>query len=113
MWSLKVSWLSKIIPRFLTELDGVIVDESIWMVKSCCGVGVAGKTRSSVMPRCPPGCLRSVQILLDHLIEMRDRAVCHQHINGRRYHVLVRWEPVMSCMWRKRGVLELIPEEPQ
>ncbi len=46
MWSLKVSWLSKITPRFLIELDGVIIDESIWMVKSCCRVGVAGKTRS-------------------------------------------------------------------
>ncbi len=39
MWSLKVSWSSNITPRFLTELDGVIVDESIWMVKSCCRVG--------------------------------------------------------------------------
>ncbi len=36
MWSLKVSWSSKITPRFLTELDGVIVDEPNWMVKSCC-----------------------------------------------------------------------------
>ncbi len=27
MWSLKVSWSSKITPRFLTELDGVIVEE--------------------------------------------------------------------------------------
>ncbi len=26
MWSLKVSWSSKITPRFLTELEGVIVD---------------------------------------------------------------------------------------
>ncbi len=51
MWSLKVSWSSKITPRFLTEFDGVIVDESIWMVKSCCRVGVAGKTRSSVFAR--------------------------------------------------------------
>ncbi len=40
MLSLKVSWSSKITPRFLTELDGVIVDEYIWMVKSCCRVGV-------------------------------------------------------------------------
>ncbi len=31
--SLKVSW-SKITPMFLTELDGEIVDESIWIVKS-------------------------------------------------------------------------------
>ncbi len=51
MWSLKVSWLSKIRPRFLTELDGVIVGEPSWMVKSCCRVGVAGKTRSSVFAR--------------------------------------------------------------
>ncbi len=51
MWSLKVSWSSKITPRFLTELDGVIVAESIWMVNSCCRVGVAGKTRSSVFAR--------------------------------------------------------------
>ncbi len=32
--------------RFLTELDGVIVEEPSWMVKSCCRVWVAGKTRS-------------------------------------------------------------------
>ncbi len=40
-----------IIPRFLTELDGVIADEPNWIVKSCCRVGVAGKTRSSVFAR--------------------------------------------------------------
>ncbi len=51
MWSLKVSWSSKITPRFLTEHDGVIFDESIWMVKSCCRAGVAGKARSSVFAR--------------------------------------------------------------
>ncbi len=33
---------------FWLQLDGVIVDISIWMVKSCCRVGVAGKTRSLV-----------------------------------------------------------------
>ncbi len=38
----------------------------------------------SSMPRCPPGSLRSVQLPLDHLVEMRDRAVCHQHRNGRK-----------------------------
>ncbi len=47
MCSLKVSWSSKITPRFLTEVDGVIVDEPNWIVKSCCRFGVAGKTRSS------------------------------------------------------------------
>ncbi len=30
---------------------GVIVDEPNWIVKSCCRVGVAGKTRSSVFAR--------------------------------------------------------------
>ncbi len=70
MCSLKVSWSSKITPRFLTELDGVIVDGPNWIVKSCCRVGVAGKTRSSLpgwavgdvlssMPRCLPSSLRS------------------------------------------------------
>ncbi len=48
IWSLKVSWSSKITPRFL---DGVIVEERSWMGKSCCRVGVAGKTRSSVFAR--------------------------------------------------------------
>ncbi len=48
MWSLKVSWSSKITPRFLSGLDGVVVDESISMVKSCYRVEVGGKTRSSV-----------------------------------------------------------------
>ncbi len=47
----KVSLSSKTTPRFLTELDGVNVEESSWMVKSCCRVGVAGKTRSSVFAR--------------------------------------------------------------
>ncbi len=51
MCSLKVSWSSKITPRFLTEADGVIVDEPNWIMKSCCRVGVAGKTRSSVFAR--------------------------------------------------------------
>ncbi len=92
MWSLKVSWSSKITSGFLTEVDGVLVEEPSWMVKSCCRVGVAGKTSSSVfarlncrsvgdvlspMRRCPPDSLRSVQLRLDHLVDMRDRAVCH------------------------------------
>ncbi len=38
----------------------------------------------SSTPRCLPGSLRSVQLLLDHLVEMRDRAVCHQRRNGRK-----------------------------
>ncbi len=29
-----ISWSSKITPRFLTEVDGVIVEEPRWMVKS-------------------------------------------------------------------------------
>ncbi len=44
MCSLKVSSSSKITPRFLTELDGEIVEERSRIVKSCCRVGVAGKT---------------------------------------------------------------------
>ncbi len=51
VWSLKVSCSSKITPRFLTELDGVIVEEPNWMLKSCCRVWVSGKTRSSVFAR--------------------------------------------------------------
>ncbi len=51
MCSLKVSWSSKITQRFLTEIDGVIVDEPNWIVKSCCRVGVVGKTRSSVFAK--------------------------------------------------------------
>ena len=51
MWSLKVSWSSKVTPRFQTEVDGVIVEEPSWMEKSYCRVGVAGKTRSSVFAR--------------------------------------------------------------
>ncbi len=51
MCSLKVSWSSKITPRFLTKADEVIVDEPNWIVKSCCRVGVAGKTRSSFFAR--------------------------------------------------------------
>lgn len=45
MWSLKVCWSSKVTPRFLTDLAGVIDDKPSWMVKLCCRVGLAGKTR--------------------------------------------------------------------
>ncbi len=34
------------------------------------------------MLRYLPSSLRSVQLPLDHLVEKRDRAVCHQHWNG-------------------------------
>ncbi len=51
MCSLKVSWSSKITPRFLTKVDWVIVDEPNWTVKLCCRVWVAGRTRSSVFAR--------------------------------------------------------------
>ncbi len=30
MWSLKVSWSPKITPRFLTELDGIFIEEPNW-----------------------------------------------------------------------------------
>ncbi len=33
--------------------------------------------------------LRSIQLLLDCLVEMKDRALCYQHSNGRRNHMLV------------------------
>ncbi len=39
--------------------------------------GLAVDDVLSSMPRCLPGSLRSVQLPLDHLAEMRDRAVCH------------------------------------
>ncbi len=32
-----------------------------------------------MMPKCPQVSLRSMQLSLDHLVEIRDRAVCHQH----------------------------------
>ncbi len=47
----------------------------------------------SSMPRCLPGSLRSVQLPLDHLVEKRDRAVCHQRSNGRR-----SWNPSDQLM---------------
>ncbi len=108
MCSLKVSWSSKITPRFLTEADGVIVDEHNWIVKSCCRVGVAGKTRSSAFARL--SCrwcsfihaemsLRSLQLPLDHLVEMRDRAVCH---HGRRSHLQV-WSSDVVYVEKRRG----------
>ncbi len=50
MCSLKVSLSSKITPRFLTELDGVIVEEPSWMVKYCCRVGVAGRQEAQSLP---------------------------------------------------------------
>ncbi len=95
-------------PRFLTELDGVIVDEPSWMVKSCYRVGVAGKTRSSVFARlscrwcffhpCQYVCQAawaSVQLPLDHLVEIKDRAVCHKNNKGKRNQVPVWWIAVI------------------
>ncbi len=37
--------------KLCSMLNGVIVEELSWMVKSCCRVGVAGRTRSSVFAR--------------------------------------------------------------
>ncbi len=83
------------------------VERSFW---------AAVKTRSSIlpdwapgdvpssMPRCLPGNLRSMQLRLNCLVEMKDRAVCHQHSNGRGNHVLVKWVSVMLCMWWRGGV---------
>ncbi len=87
--------MKKLPQDFWLQLDGVIVDISIWMVKSCCRVGVAGKKRSLVFaklscrwcsfihaemsarqPEMPAATIGS-------LVEMRDKAVCHQHSNGR------------------------------
>ncbi len=67
----------------------------------------------SSMPRCLPSSLRSMQLPLDHLVEMRDRAVCHQRRNGRINYVPVWWDPVMYCMWRRGGVQEPSPGEPR
>ncbi len=105
MCSLKVSWSSKITPRFLTEVDGVIIDVPNWIEKSCCRVGVAGTTRSSVFARL--SCrwcsfihaemsARQPEICaaLDHLVEKRDRAVCRRRSNDRKSHVPVWWDPV-------------------
>ncbi len=50
----------------------------------------------------PPGSLRSVQLPLDHLVEKRDRAVCHRRSNGRRSHVPVWWVPVIVVYVEKR-----------
>ncbi len=48
MCSLKVSWSSKITPRFLTELDGLIVEEPSWMVKS-----LQGRQEAQSLPGLP------------------------------------------------------------
>ncbi len=56
----------------------------------------------SYKPRCLPGSLWFVQLPLDHLIEKRDRAVCHQCNNGRKSHVPVWWDPVDVVYVEKR-----------
>ncbi len=57
-----------------------------WALLGSFGLGMVSL---KTMPRCPPGSLRSVQLPLDPLVEMRDRAVCHQRRNSRRSHVPV------------------------
>lgn len=64
VWSLKVSWSSKFTPRFLADLDGIVVDDFSCMVKLCCTLRLAGRQESlsllgraagvilSPMPRC-------------------------------------------------------------
>ncbi len=47
--------------------------------------------------------LRCVQLPLDHLVEKRDRAVCHQHRNGRRSHVPVWWTQWCSVCGEEEG----------
>ncbi len=38
-------------PKFLADLVGIIVDDPSRMVKLCCNVGMAGKTRNPVFAR--------------------------------------------------------------
>ncbi len=78
------------------------------MVKLCCIVGVAGKTKAQSLPGWAVGDVlsstpRSVQLPLDHLVEMRDRAVCHQRRNGRRSHVPVWWSQWCSVCGEEEG----------
>ncbi len=75
--------------------------------------GWAARDVPSSMPRCSAGSLRLIHLLLDCLdcLEMKDRAVCHKHSNGKLNHMLVWWVPVMYCIGWSRGVQELIPEE--
>ncbi len=109
MCSLKVSWSLKISDRswwgncWWTESWSHAV-ELEWQgrqeAQSLPGWAVYDFLSS--MPRCLPSSLRSVQLPLDHLVEMRDRAVCHQRRNGRRSHVPVWWDPVVYAE-KKRG----------
>ncbi len=114
--SLKDSWSSRITPppsptRFLAESDGIIIDKPSWMINWCCTNGVAGKIGCwsvgvgwvagdalSSMLRYQSGSLRSKHVPLDHLVEMRVRAVCHKHSNSRRNNVPEWWVPVIQCI---------------
>ncbi len=96
MCSLKVSWSSKITPRFLTEVDGVIVDEPNWIVKSCCRVGVAGKTRSSVFVRLSCRWCSFIHAEMSGQPEIRAATVLLKH-DYTIFHVLFRvWRSVFT-----------------
>ncbi len=111
--------------KFLTEVDGVIVEEPSWMVKSCCRVGVAGKNKKlsllpgwaggdvlSSMLRCLPGSLRSMRLPLDHLVEMRKSCVISIAMVAEAMCLYdgTQW---CSVYGERGGVQELIPEERQ
>ncbi len=114
MWSLKVSWSSKITPRFLTELDGVIVEVSNWMMKLCCRVGEAQLLPGwavgdilSFTPRCPARHLCSYRWIIWSKWEIE---LCV--ISIAMVWETIWWDPVMQCMWRRGGVQEPIPGNP-
>ncbi len=111
----EVSWSSKITPRFLTELDGVIVEEPNWIVKSCCRAGVTGKREDqslsgwaegdvlSSTPRCPPGSLRSVAATVGSLGQNERYAVCHQIAMVGETMCLYDWTQWCRVWEKRRG----------
>ncbi len=82
MCSLKGSWSSKMTSRFLSELDGVIVAESIWKVKSCCSVVVAGKQ----------GANRSIELQVMFFHPCRDICQAAKDACSYRFIIWSKWE---------------------
>ncbi len=105
-WSLKVSWSSIIILMNLAGWWNHAVHAE-WQGRREAQPlpGWAAGDVPSSMPRCSPGSLRLIQLLLDCLdcLEMKDRAVCHQHSKGKRNHVLVWWSQWCSVYGEEEG----------
>ncbi len=124
MRSVKLNWSSITTPRFLTVLEGVMVDKPSCIEKLWWSEGLAETRSSSVLARLSwrwwsfiqleiSDRLQYEQLPSDHLVGKRSRVECHQHSSDKKKHASEWPILVTTCRWRREVAQALSLEEPQ